>query len=175
MNMSHHFEHDIAQAADDTLTPEKRHALDAHLVICDACRTLLAAQREARAALMARPIVAVRDLSAQIRHTLEAERSWIDRLNINWRVWSLRVAPVAAALGIVAVVLVRSVDATSVPTTVADATVTTTSDASASVVSALWTGEVSDDALFNLFLSASPDDALSNYVQPAPAVGAKEK
>lgn len=176
MTMSHHFEHQIAQAADNTLAPELRLALDAHVATCDACRALLAEQRDARALLMARPIVPVRDLSAQIRATLEAERPWIDRLNINWRLWSLRVAPVAAALAIVAMVLVRSVsvEVTTTAATGADG-VTTSSDAAASVASALWTGDVSDDALFSLFLSASPDDALANYVQTAPASGAKEK
>ncbi|MBP6715893.1 MAG: zf-HC2 domain-containing protein [Acidobacteria bacterium] len=174
MTMSHNFEHQIAQAADDALAPELRRELDAHLATCDACRALLADQRDARALLMARPIVPVRDLSAAIRATLEAEQPWIDRLNINWRMWSLRVAPVATALAIVAVVLVRSGDvATTTPTT--DPTVaSTTSDSTDSVASALWTGEVSEDTLFNLFLRARPDDALENYVQ-APAAGAKEQ
>jgi hypothetical protein len=107
----------------------------------------------------------VRDLSAQIRATLEAEQPWIDRLNINWRVWSLRVAPIAAALAIVAVVLVRSADATVQNVTLAaDATVATTSDDSQSVASALWSGDVSEDTLMSLFLRANPDDALSTYV-----------
>ena len=191
--MTHGFEHEIAQAADDSLAPELRHALDAHLSVCDACRALLSEQRDARALLLARPIVPVRDLSAAIRATLEAERpwqrdaerswpldaerSWIDRLNINFRVWSLGAAPVAAALVVAAVMLVRTADtSTEANATSVDAASVTGTDAAAPVVSALWSGEVSEDALFNLFLRARPDDALSNYVQVTPgASGAKEQ
>lgn len=163
--MSHGFEHDIALAADDSLDADRQQRLMAHLATCDDCRALLTEQRDVRAMLMARPIVPVRDLSAQIRATLEAEQPWIDRLNINWRVWSLRVAPIAAALAIVAVVLVRSADATVQNVTLAaDATVATTSDDSQSVASALWSGDVSEETLMSLFLRANPDDALSTYV-----------
>jgi len=174
MTMSHGFEHRIAQAADDSLAPDARVALDAHLAVCDDCRALLAAQRDARAVLMQRPIVAVRDLSAEIRRTLEAERPWIDRLNINWRVWSLRVAPVAAALAVVAVMAVQSVDTS---TALSEASNTATAgDANASVASALWTGDVSEDTLLALLLRADAEDALSSYVPAAtPVTGAKER
>jgi anti-sigma factor RsiW len=155
--MTHGFEHQIAQAADDSLAPEFRQALDVHLETCDACRVLLAEQREIRAVLMARPVVAVRDLSAAVRAALEAERPWMDRLNINWRVWSLRVAPLAAALTLIAVLLVRSGDSGAAG---GDAVAP-----SHTVASALWSGEVDDDQLVSLFLQARPDDPLSTYVQ----------
>lgn len=171
--MSHGFESDIAMAADDSLAPDRRRGLDAHLRACDACRTLLAEQRDARALLMARPIVAVRDLSAAIRATLEAEQPWIDRLNINWRVWSLRVAPVAGALSLVAVMLVSSIDGNSATAATSEAAVTNSADVATPVVSALWSEEVSDDALFTLFLRARPDDELTNYA--ADIQGAKKK
>jgi len=169
MNMPHGFEHQIAQAADDSLAPELRTALDAHLAGCADCRALFATQRDARALLMGRPIVAVRDLSAAIRQTLEAERPWIDRLNIHWRMWSLRVAPVAAVLAHVAVMAVQSGE----PNPGADTTIAATdNDGSASVASALWTGDVPEDTLLTLLLRANADDALSTYV---PAAGGKEK
>jgi predicted anti-sigma-YlaC factor YlaD len=172
MNMTHVSEHDIVQAADNALAPDARRDVDAHLAACDTCRALFTAQREARALLMARPIVPVRDLSAGIRRTLEAERPWIDRLNINWRVWSLRVAPIAAVLVILATVAVRNADTVTGAVTETP-TVATAADPSTSVASALWTNDVSDDTLLSLFLRANPDDALSSYV-PATA-GAKEK
>ncbi len=173
--MTHGCESEIAQAADDSLAPERRRALDAHLDACDACRALFDTQREARALLMARPIVPIRDLSARIRATLDAERPWIDRLNINWRAWSLRVAPIAAALVIVAVMLVRTVDTNTAASESNQAAVITV-DSTASVASALWSGDVSEDTLFNLFLRARPDDALANYVPGTPGVtDAKEK
>lgn len=163
MTMSHGFEHQIAQAADDSLAPDARVTLDAHLATCADCRALLIAQRDARAVLRQRPIVAVRDLSAGIRRTLEAERPLIDRLNINWRLWSLRVAPLAAALAIVAVMTVRSVDTT--PAASETSVAAASGESSASVASALWTGDVSEDTLLTLFLRADADDALSNYVK----------
>jgi len=155
----HGFDELIAQAADDSLSPDRRRELDAHLTACADCRTQLAAQREMRALLMARPILPVRDLSAAIRATLEAEQPWIDRLNINWRIWSLRVAPVAAAIAVVAVLLIRAVDTTTPNDTAAAST-----ESSASVASALWTGDVSEDTLVTLLLHANPEDALSSYV-----------
>lgn len=166
--MTHVSEHEMAQAGDDSLAPAARRDVDAHLATCHDCRALYIAQREARAVLMARPIVPVRDLSAGIRRTLEAERPWIDRLNINWRLWSLRVAPVAAALVILAFAAVRTADTTLTET----ATVVTT-DAAASVASALWTGDVSDDTLLTLFLRANADDPLSSYVPAAPVAKGK--
>lgn len=173
--MTHGFESEIAQAADDSLAPERRRALDAHLVVCDSCRALLDTQREARALLTGRPIVPIRDLSARIRATLDAERPWIDRLNINWRAWSLRTAPVAAALVLVAVMAVGTVD-TNTTAPESDQPAVAATDSTASVASALWSGDVSEDTLFNLFLRARPDDALVNYVQSAPDVkDAKEK
>jgi predicted anti-sigma-YlaC factor YlaD len=123
-DMTHGFEHQIAQAADGSLAPELRRALDAHLAGCDACRALLVEQREGRALLMGRPIVAVRDLSAGIRRTLEAERPWIDRLNINWRKWSLSTAPIAAALVVIALTLVRTMGSSAAETTAAAADTT---------------------------------------------------
>lgn len=173
MTMSHGFEQQIAQAADDSLAPEQRRALDAHLVTCDDCRALFAAQRDARARLMARPIVPVRDLSAAIRMTLEAERPWIDRLNINWRVWSLRVAPVAGALVVVAVMAVRTAETSTAAITDTAVATATAGDATASVASALWSDDVSEDTLMSLFLRANADDALSSYVPVA--TGAKDK
>ena len=169
MTMSHGFESQIAQAADNTLDAEARRVLDAHLADCSACQAMLSEQRDARAWLMSRPVAPVRDLSAAIRRTLENERPWIDRLNINWRVWSLRVTPVAAALALAAIMIVRSVDSSSATDTTAAPSVA--SDATASVASALWS-DVSEDTLVTLMLRANPDDALSNYVTE-PAAGAK--
>lgn len=156
--MAHLTEAQITHAADGSLESGEVSALDvaAHIASCDACRALVDAQLVARRALLARPITPVRDLSAAVRATLEAERPWIERLN--WRRLSLRVAPVAAALTLVALFLARSADTS--------AQVPASSPATGhSVASALWSGEVSDDQLLTLVLSAHPDDALSAYVQ----------
>lgn len=151
--MTHLTESEFVRAADGSLETNERDVM-AHLASCDACRDQLDAQTVARRVLVARPIAPVRDLSAAIRATLENEQPWIERLN--WRRLSLRVAPIAAALTLVALFLVRTAD-TSI--TSAD---TSTSDPT--VASALWSGEVDDDQLLTLFLTAHPDDALSTYV-----------
>ena len=156
--MTHLTEAQITHAADGSLESGEVSALDvaAHIASCDACRALVETQLVARRALLARPITPVRDLSAAIRATLEAERPWIERLN--WRRLSLRVAPIAAALTLVALLLVRTAE----PAAPVAAGSTATGH---SVASALWSGEVNEDQLLTLVLSARPDDALSTYVQ----------
>ena len=158
--MTHLSESELLRAADG----EPSATASAHLTTCETCQALVDDQRAAHAMLTARPILPARDLSAAIRATLEAERpstlfGMVDRLNINWRLWSFRVAPLAAALALVAMVLVRTAD-----TTTATGTVATDTTSTSPVVSALWSGDVSEDALFNLFLTARPDDALGSYV-----------
>ncbi|TAK18813.1 MAG: hypothetical protein EPO35_00945 [Acidobacteria bacterium] len=155
MGMTHLSESEFVRAADASMTREERAAFDAHLASCPSCRETLEAQMIARRALAARPIAPARDLSAAVRASLEAERPWIERLN--WRRLSLRVAPIAAALTIVALLLVRTADTTAVA---ADSSAT-----DHTVASALWSGEVTDDQLLSLFLQARPDDALSTYVK----------
>lgn len=153
--MTHATESQLARAADGSLDGAELAALNAHAAACDACRGKLDAQSAARRVLAARPIAPVRDLSAAIRATLEGERPWIERLN--WRRLSFRAAPIAAALTVAALLLVRTADTGSNPAAAA-----TTGH---SVASALWSGEVTDDQLLTLVLSARPDDALSTYVQ----------
>lgn len=163
MAMQHLTESQITHAADGSLESGDVSALDvaAHIASCETCRELVDAQIVARRALVSRPIVPVRDLSAAIRATLESERPWIERLN--WRRLSLRVAPVAAALTLVALLVIRAADSAAVRT--ADTTAAdTTSTTDHTVASALWSGEVSEDQLLSLMLNASPDDSLSTYV-----------
>jgi anti-sigma factor RsiW len=155
MAMTHATESQLVRAADGSLDAADRAALDPHLASCDPCRAELDAQTSAHRALAARAIEPVRDLSAAIRATLEAERPWIERLN--WRRLSLRVAPIAAALTLAAFFLVRTTDTS--------ATASAAATTGHSVASALWSGEVTDDQLLTLVLSARPDDALSAYVQ----------
>ena len=152
--MTHLSESEFVRAADESMARDERAAFDAHLASCPSCRETLEAQVIARRVLVARPIAPVRDLSAALRRTLEAERPWIEQLN--WRRLSLRVAPVAAALTLVAFFLVRTPDT---PVTIE------ASGTDQTVASALWSGEVSDDQLLSLFLQARPDEALSTYVK----------
>lgn len=163
--MTHVSESELLRAVDG----DPSATASVHLTSCDACRALVEDQRAAHAMLASRPILPARDLSAAIRATLEAETpsGWlglIDRLNINWRVWSFRAAPVAAALAVVATLAVRSIDTTGSATATATTDTASASDSTTPVVSALWSGDISEDTLFNLFLTAHPDDALGSDV-----------
>lgn len=161
--MTHATESEIVRAADGSLEPAAQARLDAHLASCATCREELDTQLIARRALVARPIRPVRDLSATVRATLESERPWIERLN--WRRLSLRVAPVAAALTLVALLLIRTADVSTGTASTAATAATPGASQGHSVASVLWSGEVSDEQLLDLFLKARPDDPLSTYVQ----------
>lgn len=131
-----------------------------HLADCAACRDAVETQRSIHAALAAQPIVPVRDLSAAIRATLEAETPWLERLN--WRRLTLRLAPVAAALALMAILLVE----TGAPQAPAATTSASAGTATAhTVATALFSGDVNEDQLLSLFLSARPDESLATYVQ----------
>jgi len=165
--MTHLTESEFVRAGDGTAAAR----IHEHLAACDACRATVEAQSIARRVLAGRPIAPVRDLSASLRATLDAERPWIERLN--WRRLSLRMAPVAAAVTIGALILVITADTASGPTVsgtpVSGTAATLSTDATRisdhKVVSALWPGEVNDDQLFALFLSARPEESLATYVQ----------
>ncbi len=91
----------LARAADGTLDAERAAVLAGHLDACADCREALETQSAARALVAARselPVpagFAARVLAAlPERHTPAA--GWLDALN--WRAWTLRLAPVAGAL-----------------------------------------------------------------------------
>ena len=100
----------LVRAADGTLNAERRAAVDRHVAECAECREALDAQRMTRSLLAARPDTAARpgfvtrvmaNLPAQdpASGSVEAAASngdWLDLLN--WRVWTIRLAPVAATL-----------------------------------------------------------------------------
>jgi predicted anti-sigma-YlaC factor YlaD len=94
----------IARYADDptTLSAAERQQLDAHLAVCEACRLVLDDQRHVARVLHARPQAAVpSDFATRLGARLDAESQ--DWLSIaNWRAWTVAVAPIAAALMLVA-------------------------------------------------------------------------
>jgi hypothetical protein len=157
MEMTHLSESELLRLAD----AEAGHATGAeaaHLAACAVCREAVETQRLMHATLAAQPIVPVRDLSAAIRATLEAETPWLERLN--WRRLTLRLAPVAAALALMAILLVE----TGTPQT-PPASASTPAATAHTVATALFSGDVNEDQLLSLFLSARPDESLATYVQ----------
>ena len=90
----------ILRAADDVLDAAGREVLSTHLATCDPCRRSLAAQRIVKQALADLPLATVSaDFAARVRERVASR--WIDLFD--WRVWTLRLAPVAALLAILAV------------------------------------------------------------------------
>lgn len=156
----------LVRAGDGSLAelPESDRArLDAHLATCAACRESLAGQvamREALTSLAETPVtshVGAR-VMAELRDQAGATggRGWVDALD--WRRWTWRLVPVAAALALVAASVAR--------TDAAAATPATDAAAARPVSSALVTGDVAGTDLLSLLLSTSADETL-----PTPTTG----
>jgi anti-sigma factor RsiW len=152
----------LVRAADGSLDAADRSRLDAHLATCNACRAALDDQRAGHEALASRPIVRAQpDFAMRVAAAIEADRSWLDRLD--FRIWTWRLAPVAAALALVAWTVVRS-SATAIATSPASATGTAVSAFAGDlpVATALWDSSVSDTALLSLMMRANADDRLAD-------------
>jgi anti-sigma factor RsiW len=94
----------LVRAVDDTLDAAGREMLSAHVVSCESCRRTLAAQRAVRQALAELPMASVTaDFAARVRERVSAR--WVDVFD--FRVWTLRLAPVAALLALLAVLPAR--------------------------------------------------------------------
>lgn len=150
------FESLLVRAADGALEAGDQAALNTHLRECAACRAALADQRAVRDALSARPpLRAQPDFAIRVEAAIEADRSWLDRLD--FRTWTWRLVPVAAALSLVTWVVINSAGATTTTSTGG-----TTIDADLPVSAALWDESVSDTTLLSLMLRASANDKLAD-------------
>lgn len=117
----------LVRAADGSLGHEDRARLDTHLLTCDSCRAALETQRTAHLALAdAFDVDAPLGFSTRVLANLEPEPSWFDRLD--FRRWTWRVSPVAAALMIAAWMVAASSQTTAASPSVevVDAAATTT-------------------------------------------------
>lgn len=156
----------LVRAADGTLTPTDQVRLNAHLDECASCRAALADQRAMRELLQGYPVEGARlgfdtRVMAAIRAEAEGRAaSWLD--NLDFRRWTWRLVPIAAALAVASVVINQP------DTTAGPADDQTTLGASAGtdalpVSSALWSESVSESSLLSLMLTANADDTLSKY------------
>lgn len=90
----------ILRSVDEAIDNAGARELAAHLEECEACRRTLAVQRAVKAALGDLPMAAVSaDFAARVRERVAPSR-WLDALN--WRAWTIRLAPVAAVLLVLA-------------------------------------------------------------------------
>ena len=91
----------LARRADDaeTLGASVRAEVDQHVAACAACRAELDAQRAVAVLLRARPADRLSpQFAARLSSRLDDAAGWFGIAD--WRVWTLRLAPVAAALAL---------------------------------------------------------------------------
>jgi len=116
--MATHPEHLIARAADGaSMSDADRRMLEAHLEACAACRDELDAQCMVAQVLHARTDTAARaNFSARVAARIEHDTApgFLDL--VNWRAWTVGLAPVAAALVLLAYLGVGSTSVVATPT-----------------------------------------------------------
>jgi hypothetical protein len=91
----------IVRCADGTLAGADSAALEMHAASCRGCREALDEQKAAARLLSELPLIeAPRDFAARVRERVVPAGGLLDL--INWRAWTLRLAPVAALLAFLA-------------------------------------------------------------------------
>lgn len=154
------------------LTPDERGALDAHLADCASCREGVDAQALVSAVLAARPVSPVPDgFAERLAARLSAERGWVGLAD--WQAWTLRLAPVAAAWGLVAFFAggVASGRWTAEPTAPVSLAAVIEEWAGGgraggrAAASVLWQAPSPDDAVLLTLLTAAPDDPIAESAE----------
>ena len=92
---------------------------------------------------------------------IAADRSWLDRLD--FRAWTWRLAPVAAALLLVTWVVLRGTGSATTDTPAVSAG--SSFDGDLPVAVALWDDSVSESSLLSLMLRASANDRLADSLK----------
>ncbi len=141
------------------LEADEGQPLERHLEQCERCRETLEVQRRVAAVLASRPVAeAPPGFAGRVMADLEPVPGWLDALN--WRVWTFRLAPVAAALLVVAALGFGPTEAAE-PLEFSDLVAEWVVDEDAEGLTAfslLWQEEVTDDALLEAVLTADPDE-----------------
>ena len=113
-------EHLMAGAVFATIPLSDRAALDAHVESCDTCRRSLTEQEAVAAVLRSRqPSAVPSGFAARVASRVAEESGWLGIAE--WRTWTLRLAPVMAAVAI-AVALTVSRTTVVTPSTAQEST-----------------------------------------------------
>ena len=147
----------LADAAEsDALIAAERAELEAHLDHCPECRTALADQQFVAGVLRSRPALAPSPaFAANLAARLDEVSGWLGLLD--WRAWTLRLAPIALVMVLLAVLA----GASSAPTSSGETTTATLDtwtrgvNESSSVAAAVWQDRTSSDALLETMLLGS--------------------
>jgi anti-sigma factor RsiW len=127
-------------------------ALHEHLERCASCRAALAEQRAVAAVLRSRPHNEVSpDFAHRLSRRLDDASGWFGIAD--WRVWTCRLAPVAAGLALVALVTPGQT-ATEASVTL-DEWARATAD-STSAASLLWQRDVTPESLLETIVTGRP-------------------
>jgi hypothetical protein len=130
--------------------------LAAHLESCAGCRAALDVQRQVRSLLQSRPALAASPaLRVRVREAIERDQSLI--AGVDFRRWTWRLVPIAAAVALATVIGVTGAG-NGLPDTAE------TSDLPVSA--SLYTPDVSAASALSLILHADVDDRLDAYVTP---------
>ena len=127
-----------------------------HLAQCEGCRQELESQAAVAAILASRPLAeAPRGFAGRVMAELDPAPNWLDMLN--WRVWTFRLAPVAAALVLVAALGFGPTEAAE-PLEFTDLVADWVADEDGGALppaSVFWQDEVGDDTLLEAVLTAT--------------------
>jgi hypothetical protein len=140
----------IAVRADGSLLDEAAGArLDEHLAGCDGCRRALSDQQSVAAMLRARPLDPVSpQFAARLAERLDGRPGVLDLAD--WRVWTVRLAPVAAVLLLAASLLAGGAPA---PLSLEEWAVSNAGSSSAA--SLLWDSEVTTDVVLETMVTGA--------------------
>jgi hypothetical protein len=141
----------IARRADDpsSLDVEIRARVDRHLEECAACRAALETQRAVSAWLRMRPADHLSPgFATRLSARLDEASGWFGIAD--WRAWTLRLTPVAAALALATYLGVGAATQTPPPTTIEEWTI---GAAASSTESLLWESDVTPESVMESMLT----------------------
>ena len=146
----------LAAAADGALDDTRRARLEAHLATCAECRAALEGQRQVAAILASAVQNEVSPaFLARVNRRIDGSEGWLEL--VDFRAWTLRLAPIAATLALVAVLGIGARTSPSSSSTPTASTVTTASTFSPSNA-ADWNRDVTANALLEAALRRAGGD-----------------
>jgi anti-sigma factor RsiW len=148
----------IARAADGSLAAPERARLETHLQACEACRRELEGQESVSLLLGACGTARLpAGFQARLETRLARERSWFGAAD--WRWWTVRTSPAAAALFVLILVTSPRQEGGLPASFAAGADQEETP-----VYGVLWEPQISDESLLRIVLTAHPDASLEEYL-----------